>query len=397
MKKLVLYGAFDRYNYGDNIMPILFEMFIEKYAKHIFTDFAVEYAAISDSNLTKYLCKKTKSINALTDSLPEGSIIVVVGGEVLCTKNQSLYLHMQGNGLHHFVLKVFRKLFSSLFDKYANARYSSQWQYPFIPPLEAFSQPVKVIFNTVGGDVKELSEIDLKDISFRIANASHISVRDKRTFDEISPLYKDTVLAPDSAYIMSDLLGEAELLAKAGNTVADKLPEQYFIFQAAPGKVGCSTNDLIILVADLAKVSGKKIVLLPIGYASGHDDYQLLNKVHRALPAQTVLLHELNIWEIMYAIKNADAFFGTSLHGVITAMSYCVPHFGINPKVQKLDAFLKEWSVAPFDQCYDISDLANLPSLISPSSITQLKVKSSENIEQVKVNYQVLIKAMLED
>jgi len=74
-----------------------------------------------------------------------------------------------------------------------------------------------------------------------------------------------------------------------------------------------------------------------------------------------------------------------------------VPHFGINPKVQKLDAFLQEWSVAPFNQCYDISDLASLPSLITPSSIAQLEVKSSYNIEQVKANYQALIKAMSDD
>ncbi|WP_139345301.1 polysaccharide pyruvyl transferase family protein [Pseudocolwellia agarivorans] len=394
MKKIVLYGAFDRYNYGDNIMPILFEMFIEKYVKHLFNEFSFEYAAISDSNLTKYLCNETKSINDLTDSLPEGSVIVVVGGEVLCTKNQSLYLHMQGNGLHHFALKVFRKIFPDFFDRYANARYSSRWQYPFIPPLNAFSQPIKVIFNTVGGDVKSLSETELKDVSSRFSQASYISVRDKRTFDEISPLYKDTVLAPDSAYIMSDLLSQGELLAKAGNSIADKLPEQYLVFQAAPGKVGCSVSDLTSLVADLAKGCDKSVVLLPIGYASGHDDCDLLKKVHKALPAQTMLLHDLNIWEIMYAIKNADVFIGTSLHGVITAMSYSVPHFGINPKVSKLDAFLKEWSVAPFNQCYAIEELVTLPKLINEKSMIEFQAKSKNSVEQVKQNFHRIIDAI---
>lgn len=394
LKKIVLYGAFDRYNYGDNIMPILFQMFVEKYAKHILEEFEFEFAAISQSNLSHYLCKETKSINELTQSLPANSVIVVVGGEVLCTKNQTLYLHMQGSSLYHFALKIFRKVLPALFAKFADTRYSAQWEYPFIPPKKAFSQPVNIVFNTVGGDVQNLTQTELADVSARFANASYFSVRDVRTYEEISPLYKDTVLAPDSAYIMSDLLAQSDLEARIDDTFVEQLPVQYVVFQAAPGKVGCSANKLTLLIDDLASRLNKKVVLLPIGYASGHDDHQLLNKVHRALPKQTVLLHDLNIWQIMYVIKNAELFLGTSLHGVITAMSYSVPHYGINPLVQKLDAFLQEWSVAPFNQCYDIIELPNLPSLVTKESSEKLKTKSNQNIALVKANYHALLASL---
>lgn len=391
MKKIVLYGAFDRYNYGDNIMPILFEMFIEKYAKHLFNDFIFEYAAISDSDLERYCCKPTININSFTHTMPTGSALVVIGGEVLCTQNQSLYLHTQSSLSYNFVLKVFKKLLPSFFKQYAEMFYSAGWEYPFIPPKTCFSEPIRIIYNTVGGDVKNLSEGQLADVKQRFNDAAYVSVRDKRTFDEISPIYSDTQLAPDSAYIMSDLLDPELLRNKVSEEFLLTLPGEYYVFQSAPDKVGCSVSELIKLVATLAEHTNKKIVLLPIGYASGHDDYQLLKKVHQSLGTQTVLLYDLTIWEIMYTIQNGNMFFGTSLHGVITAMAYNIPHFGINPKVAKLDAFLQEWSVAPFNQCYEIEKLVSLPALVNEKSMNEFQTKSKESIEQVKQNFHRII------
>ena len=394
MKKIILYGAFDRYNYGDNIMPILFEMFIEKYAQHILTNFVIEYAAISDSNLEQYCCQKTKNINCFTDALPKGSALVVIGGEVLCAQNQSLYLHMQDNSVHHLILKVFNKLLPSVFKEFVKSRYSSYWEYPFIPPSFPFFKNVNIIYNTVGGDIKNLSSSQLTEIKNRFDSAAYISVRDKRTLNQVSPLYADTQLAPDSAYIMSDLLQPSILRNRVSDRFCSLLPYDYYVFQAAPSKVGCTLTQLISIVSDLAKQSQKKIVLLPIGYASGHDDYHLLRKVHKALSAQTILVYDLTIWEIMYTIQNAKVFFGTSLHGVITAMSYNIPHFGINPKVTKLNAFLQEWSIAPFNQCYEVNEIVGLPAFITEKNIIDFQRKSQRSIEQVKDNFHRILGAI---
>ncbi|WP_076416918.1 polysaccharide pyruvyl transferase family protein [Colwellia sp. UCD-KL20] len=394
MKKIVLYGAFDRYNYGDNIMPILFEMFIEKYAKHIFNDFVFEYAAISDSDLERYCCKPTKNINSFLHTMPADSALVVIGGEVLCTQNQTLYLHTQSSLSYNFVLKVFKKLLPVLFKRYAEMFYSAGWEYPFIPPKTCFSESIRIIYNTVGGDVKNLSESQLADVKQRFNDAAYFSVRDKRTFEEVSPLYSDTQLAPDSAYIMSDLLEPDLLRSKVSEEFLLTLPDQYYVFQAAPSKIGCSAQKLIKLISALATQNNKKIVLLPIGYASGHDDYDLLKKIHKALPVQTVLLYDLTIWEIMYTIQNGNMFFGTSLHGAITAMAYNIPHFGINPKVTKLDAYIQEWSVAPFNKCYEVEKLVSLPSLVNEKSMIEFQAKSKNSVEQVKQNFHRIIYAI---
>lgn len=391
MKKIALFGAFDRYNYGDNLMPVLFEMFVKKYASEILTEFTFDYVAIDSSNLEKYGCYKTDSINSVVNTLPKGSAVVVIGGEVLCGRNQSLFLHMQDSLFHHLALKVFKKLLPSMFNSYAKRRYSTLWEFPFIPSNKFFSEDVKIIFNTVGGDLNGLDSSELSDVKERIFNSDFLSVRDQRTFDNLKGLEKETMLAPDSAYIMSDLLDQISLKAKVSREYLAQLPHEYFVFQAAPNKVGCSVNDCIKLISELAEASEKKIVLLPIGYASGHDDYHLLQKIHKALPEKSVLLYDLTIWEIMYAIMASKGYFGTSLHGAITAMSYNVPHFGINKRIAKLDAFLQDWSVSPFNQCYPIQEIATLPRLISEESIDNLKTKSDINIKKVKTNYQEIL------
>jgi len=392
----VLFGAFDRYNYGDNLMPVLFEMFIEKYGKHLLNEFEFEYAAISSSNLENYACYKTKNVNAMLNNLPKGSAFVVIGGEVLCGRNQSLFLHMQDNLLHHTVLKIFRKLLPSIFNTYAKSRYSTPWEFPFIPSVNFFKEDVKIIFNTVGGDLNGLNKNELIDVKKRIFSSDYFSVRDNRTFDHMKVTNKETMLAPDSAYIMSDLIDKASLMNKVNSEFSKKLPDDYFVFQAAPNKIGCSVNDCIKHISALADKTGKKILLLPIGYASGHDDLYLLRKIHKALP-KTVLLYELTLWEIMYAIAASKGYFGTSLHGAITAMSFNIHHFGINKKIAKLDAFLQDWSVPPFNRCYPIEELASLPELISEQANRELKAKSAVNIELVKDNYQAIIKVIETD
>jgi hypothetical protein len=69
-----------------------------------------------------------------------------------------------------------------------------------------------------------------------------------------------------------------------------------------------------------------------------------------------------NIWDIMYLIANSKCYIGTSLHGAITASSYCVAHVGL--KVEKLGAYLATWGVVgnqrsvEFTEIYDQFEVA---------------------------------------
>ena len=58
----------------------------------------------------------------------------------------------------------------------------------------------------------------------------------------------------------------------------------------------------------------------------------------------------------------ANCFIGTSLHGVVTAMAFAVPHFVINPKIDKVSSFVKDWSVDPFNNSYSLDELIEITS-----------------------------------
>lgn len=392
-KKVVLYGAYDRYNYGDNLMPILLKMYLDKYEPEKLEEIDVIYASISDSDLSLYSCFPTQSIKSVIEDLTEGDCIVVVGGEVLCASNAVLFLHMpKPKLLNDLYIKLNRlPIIRKLFKCFADINYRAPWDYPYLPDGKMLNDGVNVKYNTVGGNLDWLPESSLVDLSDRLNNAEYISVRDKRTLNKLSSI-KDVKLYPDSAFIMSDLCSEEFLQKNISKDICDFNADSYIVFQAAPSKLGDTLDNLVNKLRALYQSTNKRILLLPIGYAAGHDDFYILNEIHQRIPEFTDIKINLNVWEIMYIIKHADYYMGTSLHGVITAMSFGKPHFGINKSIQKLDAFLTDWSVAPYNQCYSVADIDKLSALICEESKAKVRDNAKGIISLVKENNGLLFK-----
>ncbi|HHT2290083.1 TPA: polysaccharide pyruvyl transferase family protein, partial [Raoultella ornithinolytica] len=77
INKVVLYGAYDRYNYGDNLMPILLERFFRIKHPQKVERLEFIYASINSSDLSKYSCMPTVPMKSLL-SLDDNSTIIVV-------------------------------------------------------------------------------------------------------------------------------------------------------------------------------------------------------------------------------------------------------------------------------------------------------------------------------
>lgn len=377
MKKLVLFGAIDRYNYGDNLMPILFSMFIDKYRPELKKDFELEYVAISKADLSSLGCLKCESISSLTFTLTDGSAVIVIGGEVLCGRNSTLFMHMQKSKTMHKFFRFIKKLAGKYFSLFSDRVYGTQWEFPFLLSPDFFKGDVKIIYNTVGGHIN-LAEKEKEDVLLRLNKASFVSYRDSRTGHNLSELTSEKALSPDSAFIMSDVVDEHFLIDNVKPSLIEICKGDYFVYQASPHKV----DEAIKLVAknlmQMSKTYNKKIILLPIGYASGHDDYEYLEQLEKYLESEYHLLYPLNVWEIMYVIKNCDFFIGTSLHGVITAMSFSKPHFGLNPQILKLDSFLKDWSIEPFNRCMNTTSVIQSLKNIDDSCLENLSDLSKD-------------------
>jgi len=51
MSRVIILGAFDRYNYGDNLMPILFEFFLKEFYPDFFNKYDLVFSALTSSDL----------------------------------------------------------------------------------------------------------------------------------------------------------------------------------------------------------------------------------------------------------------------------------------------------------------------------------------------------------
>nr|BAT24210.1 pyruvyl transferase [Klebsiella sp. SW4] len=347
-RSVVFYGAFDRYNYGDNLMPLLLAEYLKKCNPALKEEDLI-YSSISNSDLSRYLCKPTVAMRDLL-SIDEGSSIVIVGGEVLGADIGVLYTHVQTNHFKVKCIKLMRRIIPSVVNKFARNAYGSVWDYPYIPEKKSFKNNVKVIFNTVGGIPVKSQEINIK-------NADYISVRDNRTYDVLSK-FTNAKLVPDSVLMASGVIDHKFIESKVRLELLERYSKRnYITIQACPYKVEFTANEL---VQELTKLDTEyDVVLLPIGYASGHDDAMFLEKVKLSSGDKYFLEDDLNVWEIMYLIIKSQAFYGTSLHGVITAMSFGVPHYCINKKIAKLTSFLETWSVAPYNKPLHVSEISD--------------------------------------
>lgn len=348
-RKVVFYGAFDRYNYGDNLMPLLLEVYLKKFHSDKIDDVDFIFSSIKSSDLSHYLCKPTIAMTDLL-SIEKNSTIIIVGGEVLGADIGVLYTHVQKSFVKVKLIKIARRFVPSLVNRIARNAYGAVWDYPYIPNKASFLNKIKIVYNTVGG-IPEPSQKE------SLYNSDYISVRDQRTFDAVSNYCKAN-LVPDSVLMASGLIDLDFIETKVRGEIKDVYSNKnYITVQACPYKVEFTANEL---ANELEKFSDEQdVILLPIGYASGHDDIIFMNKVKLASNNKFIVLDDLNVWEIMYLIIKSNAFYGTSLHGVITAMSFGIPHFCINEKISKLTSFLNTWSVLPYSKPLKVDGIHN--------------------------------------
>lgn len=362
MKKIVVIGAFDRYNYGDNLMPILFEFFLERFYPNVFLEYDIVYSALTDSDLTKYKAKKTVAIHKVLGKKNESPhSIISIGGEVLCASSSTLFLHMN-NSRAATIFVVFLKKYKMTFfaDIFCKNIYKLPWEYPYLPPKLSGTLTA---FNTIGGGVSKYSLSQyFNKVRSRISNSDYLSVRDSRVVKSIGS-FSSPDLLPDSAIVMADIITDDFLINECSGKIVKLKSKDYICFQSAPKKSDATAAEWAETLSKISEKYDLEVILCPIGYASGHDDIDFLKEVNKILGNST-LLYELTLWEIMFVIKNSRIFLGTSLHGVITALSFSVPYIGLNPKIAKLDAFLKDWGISPSNRCYSANEVLDVVDTI---------------------------------
>lgn len=371
--RIALVGAFDRNNYGDILMPIILEKRIKECVKNATFD----YYGLSDMNMEYVKGVNTKNVAEIYNLNNYYDCVIVVGGEVLTSRYTNMYLNLQKNKVKIFVLKYLAKVFKTSIENYCKKQLNGKEIYPWIIDKSKVNCK-KLIYNTVGGKKIDESEI-IKNI---ISKVDYFAVREKETYLKIKKMNSNVKLYPDSVVSLSNVFDnvgiEKNLTDKIKNEILDL--GEYYVLQVK-NLIGKEIkNNLIEQIKLIYKLTGKKCVLLPIGYAQGHEDQIILGKIHKELVNETYLADKNNIYDTIFVIQHSMAYIGTSLHGAITAISYNIPHMALTNKIIKLNDFLRTWKTTPIINTDENRLCEDLKVLLSMKETKMMLLEARNNI-----------------
>ena len=380
-------SAGDRYNYGDVLYAVVMSEYLKKYEPDIYTGYNIEHYGIIASDLTEIGGLRTLPIKSLYEKdFSENSLTVIAGGQVVGANIEVLFKFLKSNKftlyadlIRYFALSKLGKNRGELLVK----RFGCKTKFPYIISGKDMKNYCKIVYSNVGGFV---SENEYEAVN-EIRNADYFSVRDSQSFEENRRYRQDVVLTPDGAVLMSDVFPRERLEKEVGESVRS-VKGDYIAVQFSLSYYRQHENEIIeTLKAFKEKHKNTKIVLVPIGYAILHDDLIALKELKVKIQ-DVVLIEKLTIKEIMYLIAGAEFFLGTSLHGIVTAMSFSVPYIalGAHNSSAKLDTFVKTWGCEPFSEAVPITKLEEL--YICREAYKEKLVASTEKqIALAKDNY----------
>ncbi len=395
MKRCCIIAPNDRYNYGDLLFT---HVVLEKLGKAYDE---ISHIATIDQDLTGVGGHKVTSIKTLQDKNRPGPFDVIVAGghSLFCPWPFVLYCldkrYVPLSRLNYGLKKLIgEKISDKLIQHLSQVIFGVKTAYPYSIGKQEFTGINKLIYNSVDGNLQSpLSKKDKKILE----SVDYLSVRSKRTWEILKDNGLNALFYPDSAIQISSIFPKETLIDKVENTEIKSLIEasqgstRYIVFQINRELGEKSFNDIIRNLRDILNRKDIGIVLCPIGFAMGHDDLMILEKIYDALNADRVKLYpSLTIWDIMTLIAYSEGFIGSSLHGCITAMSYCRPYLGLN--VTKTTEYIKDWGLGEqfCSNCNDFS--SQLDSVLNYSkgrlernlnSQLQLSEESFKNIQSI--------------
>ncbi|SDE87398.1 polysaccharide pyruvyl transferase family protein [Epilithonimonas hungarica] len=333
--KIAIFGPHDRMNYGDLLFALMLDF---AFSKKIGKQIKLNKYSIVKSDLTHKGAFESKSYKELVADIDYGKIdvIIVAGGESLGATWARLYSFI--NPIYSLIYERTPFATSKYIYPIIKKMLGAKSEYPFLINKKDFKKEIKVLYNSVGGLKYVISEE-------RIKEADYFAIRDSEGYSQMQGKFTKLYVYPDSAIIMSDVIRK--------NYLETALKDQklffnnYVFFQISKFKI---QNDLDQTVFELLKIlnnSNYNIVLCPIGTAKGHEDHVILQQIYERIGQENnrvTIVSNPNVESIMGLIAFSSFYIGTSLHGVITAMSFGVKYIGLNPEQTKLYNYIKTWS-----------------------------------------------------
>jgi len=379
----VLFGAFDRHNFGDLLFPHVLTALLPGHA--------FEYAGLVARDLRAVGGHQVKSLARLIDSRPV--YLIHVGGELLtCEAYQAAVMLLDPAEAASAIARYDQ-------DPLAAAAWAAQQLgtsrcIPYVAGRDAVAPGGRLIFNAVGGvEWALLTTAQREEVKAALSQVDWVSVRDQVTQTALREEGIEVPLCPDPAVMVAACCGEPirqHMQQAAVKAMRQAFPQGYLACQfSADFADDASLDALAQGLAKLHVETGLGLVLFRAGAAPWHDDPALLEAIQGRLPPAAVrLFPSLQLWDICALIAASRGVVGSSLHGRIVALAFGLPRVSLIPPQQgnrpdKRAAFAATWEppAVPHSVTVGQVEAAVMQALAVPADVLQ------DNAVQLRTRY----------
>lgn len=339
----ILFGAFDRHNFGDLLFPHVVAKLLE--------GAPTVPAGLAERDLRRYGGHQVAALPRAAMEAPERTHLIHAGGELLtCDAWQAAVMLLSPEDTGPVI---------AAYDNDEAAR--SEWarQYlacgraaPYLAPKSLLRRPGALIYNAVGGvDLAKRSREFRAEVMQRMREADYLGVRDGVTLEWLRREGIAAQLLPDCVAMLPELFGDR--IAQCGGEVARvrvAFPQGYLAIQFSADFGDDATLDtLASQLDDISRETGLGLVFFRAGAAPWHDDAACFHVVTKRLKHSSAYVFEsLNIWEICALLAASRGYCGSSLHGRIVAAAFDVPRVNLLHPAQldrptKAEAYAATW------------------------------------------------------
>lgn len=375
----VLFGAFDRHNFGDLLFPHLLTALLPGRRFEFAGLAARDLRAFGGHDVTPLPARPVHLIHA--------------GGELLtCSAWQAAVMLLDPAAAAAAIARYDNEPAAAA--AWAARQLGTARTMPYVIGRDVLAPGARLIFNAVGGvEWNALSAAQRDVVKVALRQADWLSVRDHVTRAALRAEGIDAPLCPDPAVMVAECFGETirqhQDLAPA-QAIRDAFPQGYLACQfSAEFADDASLDALAQGLSQMIAATGLGVVLFCAGTAPWHDDPALYEKLQRRLPTDTAqLLPSLHLWDICALIAASRGVLASSLHGRIVALAYGLPRVSLAPPQQaarpdKRAAFAETWEpdAVPRSVAVDHIAPALMQTLALPASLLR------ENASHLRAHY----------
>lgn len=337
---IFMLGAFDRYNFGDLLFPLLMR---ELLLRHETPGFTVHPLGFFREGPLERGLDTTHGFRAMAQGAANGDLRVVVGGGELLTASWWSLLQYYPHNRAKLIRASCRSLPRRFRDPLLRRALGGASPYPYM--IDGAHPNAKVVYNAVGGVALERAAPERRAfVKLCFASSAYASVRDRKTHAHLTGEGVDAALTPDSVAAIWTILNRSDVYAACSPVVQDLVAMgNYFVLQVREDAKNLDPASVAEAVDDLCSRTGLTPVLLPFSRARQNDDRVFLEAVRPRLRHAHVYLPHATVNETIACVSSADCFIGTSLHGAILSIASETPLAPLGD-VGKRQAYMETWA-----------------------------------------------------